>query len=46
MMYGYGHLFGWGGPSIVGFLCVATWLVWLTVGVLLTIFLWKKISKE
>ena len=46
MMYGYGHMFGWGGPSIFGFLCTATWLVWLAAGILLAIYLWKKISKE
>ena len=38
---------GWGGAGwgLGAFLVVATWLVWLTVGVMLIVWLWQRISK-
>ncbi len=40
----YGQMLGWGGGlGTLGFL---TWLVWLAVGILLAVFLWKKISEK
>jgi len=44
MMYGkYGSMMEWiGGWGIGMFL---TWLIWSVVGVMLIIWLWKKISK-
>jgi hypothetical protein len=35
-----------GGMGAFGFLGFATWLVWLAVGILLCMWLWKKINKE
>jgi hypothetical protein len=35
-----------GGMGFAGTLGILTWAVWLTVGILLIIYLWKKISKE
>jgi len=43
MNYGYGSMMGWGGG--MGLLGLLTWLVFLTVGVLLIVFLWQKIKK-
>lgn len=38
---------GWGVGWVLGaFLAVATWLVWLTVGVMLIIWLWRQIGKK
>lgn len=38
---------GWGvGWGLGAFLIVATWLVWLVVGVMLIIWLWRRISKK
>ena len=38
---------GWGvGWGLGAFLVVATWLVWLTVGVMLIVWLWRQISKK
>jgi hypothetical protein len=34
------------GFSIFSLLGLATWIVWLVVGVLTAVWLWKKISKE
>lgn len=44
-MMGYGN-FGpmWGGGGVFGLLFTLTWLVWLAVGVLLVVWLWKKIK--
>lgn len=39
-MYGGGHM----GYSSWGILMTATWLVWLVVGILLIVYLWKKIN--
>jgi hypothetical protein len=36
--------YGFGGLSML--LGLATWIVWLIVGILLAAFLWKKITKE
>ncbi|GEM_PF-4376200 len=40
--------FGWGAPGagFLGLLGIVTWLVWLVVGVLLIIWLIKRINKE
>ncbi len=38
--YGYGMM-GFGG----GFMLI-TWIVWLTVGILAAIWLWKQINKK
>lgn len=45
MMYGYGQMFGW-GCGLFGTFGILTWAVWLIVGILLAVFLWKKVSKE
>ena len=37
--------FGMGG-GVFGFLGLTTWIVWLAVGVLLVMYLWKKVSKD
>lgn len=42
-MMGGGWGFGWG---LGMFLVVATWLVWLVVGVMLIIWLWRQIDKK
>lgn len=34
------------GMGLFGTLGLLTWIVWLVVGVLLAMWLWKKISKE
>jgi hypothetical protein len=39
---GYDHMMGFGA----GFFGFITWLVFMTVGVLLAIFLWQKINKK
>ena len=44
-VYGDGYMFG-GHESGFALLGTATWLVWLTVGVLLAVFLWKKINNK
>lgn len=35
-----------GGGDFYSWFAFLTWLVWLAVGVLLCVFLWKKITKE
>lgn len=40
-----GEGFGY-GMGLFGSLGFLTWIVWLVVGVLLAVWLWKKISKE
>ncbi|QQG42511.1 MAG: hypothetical protein HYW15_03330 [Candidatus Giovannonibacteria bacterium] len=46
-MMGYGYGFGsmMGGGGLFGFFGVLTWLVWLAVGILLAVWLWKKINQ-
>ena len=44
MGYGFGSMMGGGG--LFGVLGLLTWLVYLTVGVLLIIYLSKKINKK
>lgn len=44
MDYGYWPMMGGGG--FVGALALLTWLVWLVVGALLIIWLWKKINNQ
>jgi hypothetical protein len=41
MMGGYGY-----GMGFFGYLGITTWVVWLVVGVLLAMYLWKKINKD
>lgn len=41
MMAGFGS-----GMGLAGSLGFITWVVWLAVGVLLCVYLWKKISKD
>jgi hypothetical protein len=41
--YGPGFVGGFGGISIVA---LVTWLVWITVGILLAVYLWKLIDKK
>jgi uncharacterized membrane protein len=43
MGFGYGGGYGMGLFGSLGFL---TWIVWFVVGILLAIYLWKKISKD
>lgn len=42
--YGFGSMMG-GGGSVVGLLGLITWLIWLAVGILLVVWLWKKINQ-
>ena len=42
MDYGYGY----GGMNLFGSLGLLTWIVWLAVGILLCVYLWKKINKD
>lgn len=48
MNYGWGPMMGaWGGvgAGLWGLLALLTWLVWLAVGILLVIWLWKRIKQ-
>lgn len=42
MGYSFGPM--WGGGGVFGLLAALTWLVWLAVGVLLVVWLWKKVK--
>lgn len=37
---------GYGIGGLFGLLGLATWIVWLVVGILLAAFLWKKINSK
>lgn len=37
---------GFGGMGLFGFLGLSTWIIWLVVGVLLIMFLLKKINEK
>jgi hypothetical protein len=37
---------GYGSMGLFGLLGLATWIVWLAVGILLAAYLWKKINTK
>lgn len=37
---------GYGSMGLFGLLGLATWIVWLAVGILLAVYLWKKINTK
>lgn len=43
--YGYGMM-GGGGYGGVGILSVMMWSVWLVVGILAAVWLWRNINKK